>query len=221
MNARDNSMTMARIAIVAIISYQVLLILLIFLRPDLDPTWHSISEWAIGKYGWLMTAGFLISGLSYALLCIVIRKEVRGKIGQAGVLLFLVCVLGTCGVGFFTTDPIQMIGHPTTRGMLHIICGTTALALFPFAALMLTLNIAKRNQTWVSVKRTLSFTAFIPLAGFLGFVIYTLVYVAPKGPGAYGPGVNIGLPPRVAFLSYMVWVVMMGTSYIRIKNQNA
>jgi len=41
----------ARLAIVAIVSYQILLIALIFLRPDLAPSWHTISEWAMGPYG--------------------------------------------------------------------------------------------------------------------------------------------------------------------------
>jgi hypothetical protein len=45
----------ARLAIVAIASYQILLIALIFLRPDLAPSWHTISEWAIGPYGWIMS----------------------------------------------------------------------------------------------------------------------------------------------------------------------
>lgn len=42
----------ARLASAAAISYQALLVLLIFLRPDLNPSWHTISEWAIGRYGW-------------------------------------------------------------------------------------------------------------------------------------------------------------------------
>jgi hypothetical protein len=61
----------ARLAIVAIVSYQILLIALIFLRPDLAPSWHTISEWAIGPYGWIMSAAFLISALSYAALFVM------------------------------------------------------------------------------------------------------------------------------------------------------
>jgi hypothetical protein len=48
----------ARLAIVAIASYQILLIALIFLRPDLAPSWHTISEWAIGPYGWIIQVRF-------------------------------------------------------------------------------------------------------------------------------------------------------------------
>ena len=56
----------ARLAIVAIVSYQVLLIALIFLRPDLAPSWHTISEWAIGPYGWIMSAAFIVPALTSA-----------------------------------------------------------------------------------------------------------------------------------------------------------
>lgn len=28
-------------------------------RTDLDPTWHVLSEYSIGPYGWLMRASFL------------------------------------------------------------------------------------------------------------------------------------------------------------------
>jgi hypothetical protein len=60
------SIRAARLAIVAIASYQVLLIVLIFLGPDLAPSWHTISEWAIGPYGWIMSGAFLISAMRSA-----------------------------------------------------------------------------------------------------------------------------------------------------------
>ena len=56
----------ARLAMGAIVTYQILLVVLIFLRPDLDPSWHTISEWAIGPHGWIMSGAFLISAVSYA-----------------------------------------------------------------------------------------------------------------------------------------------------------
>ena len=43
-----------------------------------------------------------------------------------------------------------------------------------------------------------------------------MLFVAPLGPGARGPGVNIGWPPRVAFLSYMLWVVVLAWQALRL-----
>jgi hypothetical protein len=38
----------------------------------------------------------------------------------------------------------------------------------------------------------------LPLLGFLGFALYTACFVAPLGPNASGPGVNIVGPPKHA-----------------------
>src|SRR5690242_1650234 len=96
----------ARLAIVAIVSYQIPLIILIFLRPDLAPSRRTISEWAIGRYGWMMSSAFLISALSYAALLVMLKSQVRGKSGRVGLGMLLICTIGATGVGIFTTDPM-------------------------------------------------------------------------------------------------------------------
>jgi hypothetical protein len=78
------SIRAARLAIVAIASYQGLLIVLIFLRPDLAPSWHTISEWAIGPYGWIMSVAFLISAMSYAALFVMLKPQLHGSLGRIG-----------------------------------------------------------------------------------------------------------------------------------------
>ncbi|MDQ2719414.1 MAG: DUF998 domain-containing protein [Bacteroidota bacterium] len=211
----------AKLSMIAIITYQVLLIVLIFLRPDLDPTWHTISEWAIGKYGWVMTLAFFISAISYASLLVAIKSETKGILGRIGIILFFICVVGTFGVGTFTTDSIEMIATPTSRGLFHIIFGSVALMLFPFAALIISLNIARKNKEWYSSKQILLWSAGIPLFGFLCFMLYTAIYVMPMGQSAYGPGVNIGLPPRFAFLTYAIWIVILATQIIKVKQKSS
>ena len=68
----------AWLAMSAIVAYQLLLMALIFLRPDLAPSWHTISEWAIGRYGWIMSGAFLISALSYGALFGMLRAQLGG-----------------------------------------------------------------------------------------------------------------------------------------------
>ncbi len=210
----------AQLSIAAIITYQLLLIALIFLRPDLDLTWHTISEWAIGKFGWLMTTGFLLSAISYTALFVAIKRETKGIMGRIGIILFFICVVGTFGVSIFRTDPIEKLSTPTTTGLLHTILGSAALLLLPFAALIININFALKNETWASSKRILLWTAALPLFGFLCFAIYTAIYVMPMGQNAYGPDVNIGLPPRFAFLTYAIWVIILATQTIKVKKKN-
>jgi hypothetical membrane protein len=156
----------ARLGIAAIVSYQVLLIALIFLRPDLAPSWHTISEWAIGPYGWIMSAAFLISALSYAALFVMLRSQLHGTLGRMGLGIFLIGAIGATGVRIFTTDPMPLHFPLSTRGTLHVIFGTSQLVLPPFSVLLINLRLARYNEAWVAARRVLLWTAGLPLFGF-------------------------------------------------------
>lgn len=210
----DISVGAAWLAMSAIVAYQVLLIALIFLRADLAVSWHTISEWAIGPYGWMMSEAFLVSALSYGALFTMLRSQVRGMLGRTGLGILLICAISATGVGVFTTDPMPMHLPLSSRGTLHVIFGTAQLVLLPFAALLINISLS-RNETWRAAKQILLWTAGLPLFGFLGFVVYSAVFVFPLGRDAYGPGVNIGWPPRFAFLTYMLWVVALSWQAIR------
>jgi hypothetical protein len=205
----------ARLAIVAIVSYQILPIALIFLRPDLAPSWHTISEWAIGPHGWIMSVAFLLSALSYTALFVMLKSQLHGILSRLGLGILLICVIGATGAGIFTTDPMPLQFPLSTRGTLHVIFGTSQLVLLPFAALLINLSLARTNEAWRPARRLLQWTAGLPLFGFLSFAVYSAIFVFPLGPSAYGPGVNIGWPPRFAFLTYMLWVVILGWQAIR------
>jgi hypothetical protein len=51
---------------------------------------------------------------------------------------------------------------------------------------------------------------WLTVVWLLSFAVYSAIFVFPLGPDAYGPGVNIGWPPRFTFLTYMLWVVILG-----------
>ena len=161
-----------------------------------------------------MSLAFLISAVSYASLFVMLRSQVHGISGRIGLGTLVICVAGAAGVGVFTTDPMPMHFPLSTRGMLHVIFGTSQLVLLPFAALFINLNLSGRAY-WRPARCLLLWTAGLPLFGFLGFAVYSAVFVFPLGPDAYGPGVNIGWPPRFAFLTYMLWVLILGWQAIR------
>src|SRR5579864_5158113 len=220
-NSTTISTASARLAIAGIAVYQILLVVLIFVRPDLDPSWHTISEWAIGPYGWIMSGAFLISAASYAGLFLMLKSQLRGALGRIGLSILLVCVIGATGVGLFTTDPMPLRFPLSTRGTLHVIFGTGQLVLLLFAALLINLSLAYKNPTWIKARGVLLLTSALPLLGFLSFVLYSMIFLVPMGPGAYGPGVNIGWPPRFAFFTYMVWVVVLGWQAIQCSKQRS
>src|SRR5918998_649337 len=122
-----------RLAGAAIITYQILLAAIILIRPEIDPTHKPISEYAIGRLGWVAVLAFLVAATAYALLFAAVCPLVRGRLGPS---LLGICVLGTFGVGIFVADPVVTPWSAmTTVGRLHVVCGLSALVLLPFAAL--------------------------------------------------------------------------------------
>ena len=148
------------------------------------------------------------------------KPQLRGTLGKIGLVILLICVIGTFGVGIFTTDPLTE-NTITITGILHTIAGTTGLMLLPLGAVFINLSLALKNEAWTPARRVLLWTAGLPLLGWAGFVIYTAIFVVPLGDHAFGPGVNIGLPPRFAMLSYMAWTVILAGLAIRVRRQNS
>ncbi len=214
---KNVSIIAARLSIVAAISYQLLLVALIFIRPDLDPSWHTISEWAIGPHGWIMSMAFLISALSYGSLWLAIKSQLDGLSGKVGGFLLFTCSVGTVGVGLFTTDPYPPEKTLSFHGVLHIISGSIAMLLLPVAALLINSNLARRNHAFAAFRRPLLWTAGLPLLALIGFIVHLTIFVLPLGD-YYGPGLQIGWPPRILFLSYAVWLVVLAS--MRIKHGN-
>ena len=200
-------------------TYQLLLILLIFLRPDIHPYSNTISEWAIGGFGWLMQVAFFCSALSYLFLFLTVRTEVRGLWGKFGLGLLFICFLGTMGVGAFVTDPYPPDFTITTT-LVHTISGGLGMILLPPAALLINLNLSKANQDWAPVRSIVKWTAFLPLIAFIGFMIHFSLFVAPLGENAVGEHVPIGYPPRVMFLTYHVWLAILALQFKKLKTNN-
>jgi hypothetical protein len=206
----------ARISIVMAATYQVLLIILIFLRPDIHPYSNTISEWAIGKFGWLMQVAFFCSALSYLFLFLALRKETHGILGKIGLALLFICFVGTAGAGAFVTDPYPP-DFTITRTLIHSILGISAMIFLPFAALVINFNLIRNNAEWIKEKNQLKLIAFLPLIAFIGFIIHLNIFVIPLGENAVGENVPIGYPPRIMFLVYHIWLIMLALKFIKLK----
>ena len=163
-----------------------------------------------------MQSAFYISALSYLLLFLTLKSEVKGLVGKIGLILLLISFIGTVGVGIFVTDPYPP-DFTITKTLLHTISGTLAMFLFPIGLLLLALNISKRNESWTNYKSTLKFIGFMPLLAFIGFNIHLNLFVIPLGEGAVGENVPIGYPPRIMFLVYHISLIAI--AYLFIKQQ--
>jgi hypothetical protein len=216
---KDPNKRFAKLAIAFALAYQLLAILAVILKPDLGVYWHTISEWSIGKYGWVMQTAFISSGISYLLLYLSVRSEISGGWGKTGLVFLFLCFVGTVIVGLFVTDPYPPDFTITTT-LVHTLGGTFGMFLLPVAAIIINLNLANRNSRFSDVKNVLRWTAFLPLVAFVVFMIHLNLYVIPLGENANGEDVPIGYPPRFMFLTYHIWLIILATIIVKSKGMN-
>jgi hypothetical protein len=106
------------ISFVSIIIFATLIIVLHFVRPDLDPLQRPTSEYSVGKYGYLMTVAFFcMSTASFALVIALNKTNAgRARFGFGLVLLTMWAVAVLIGM-IFPIDPEG--AQPTTAGKIH------------------------------------------------------------------------------------------------------
>ena len=191
------SSTAACLSFAGAATFVLLLAMLHLIKPELDPSWHFISEYAIGRYGWIMVLAFLSLALSYVSLFLALRSQLQTITGRTGLALLLVSALGLIIGAVFTTDPITATGDAvTTEGTLHNLGGTVGLAMHAAngAAFGLVFE-ALRRRTRVEPRRLA-----LGLALAEHMALYPLSWFVDRHHPARGePGVPALLHNRRAF----------------------
>jgi len=203
-----------RLAFAASAVFVVLLAALHVLKPEVDSSWRFISEYEIGDYGWMMRLAFVVLGLSCAALGIAILSQVRTVGGYLGLALLAVSAVGMALAGIFVSDPITAARDArTVSGRLHEI--GAMLDGVPFAALLINGSLA-RDRAWSFARRTLFWTAWLPLAGALAFAAFMAVLLPAHG-GTPGPDVLVGWPNRMMILAHCDWLMPVAWCAIRLR----
>jgi hypothetical protein len=212
------SRTAALLSFAGAATFVVLLAALHFIKPELDPSWHFISEYAIGRYGWVMVLAFLSLALSYVSLFVAIRAHLQTIAGRIGLALLLVSALGLTIAAIFTTDPITVSEDAvTTEGTLHNVGGTLGIAM-PIAAALIGWKLA-RNPAWSSAKRPIIWATGLALVAFVVSFVSLGVMVSQSG-GKFGPDVLVGWPNRFEIVVYSVWLMVVAWQAIQVRRRN-
>jgi hypothetical protein len=206
------SLTAARLSFGGAVTFVVLLTALHFIKPELDPSWRVISEYEIGRYGWVMALAFLSLAFSCVSLFVAIRPQVQTTGGKVGLAFLLVAAAGTTIAAIFTSDPITASSDElTTHGNLHAL-GAALGTGFPIAAALISRSLA-RNRAWSQARRSLLWSAVVAWIGFLVFAL-SMVVMFPDD-GEFGPDVLIGWPNRLMIVAYSGWLIVVARQAIQ------
>jgi hypothetical membrane protein len=195
----SSRMTMSRVtgvlallAIVGIVDFLLNAAVLHFLRPDVNAVLEPISNYAVGPYGFLLTAADIGGSLAALALTFGLYLSIAPP-GRSYVGLFL---LGLYGVSVLLAGifPIDVGGEATMAGTIHNIVGNIAFFGFPIAVILLSLGMGK-DERWRSFRRrALALSRLVVLT-----VILTIV--------GSNFGIGFGVTQRIANVAALVWML--------------
>ena len=176
--------------------FVLLVVLLHFLRPETNPLTLGVSYYAVGTYGFLMTAAFLILSLGGATLTFgLLLGSTQGHRSPVGLLLLGIWSLSVALAAIF---PIDAPGAPpTTHGMIHELVGTSFL-LFVIAVFLLSRQFA-RDSRWHAFSRPATVIAFLVLAAGVALFLMNGIFQSDLG----------GLVQRMYLFISLLWLFLI------------
>lgn len=207
------SARIAKYTIVACVAYFAVLALLHIIKPEVTPSWQTLSIYARGDWEWIGQLAYCLLGLTHIGMFFVLRNQVKSRYGKVGLGFLLIAGIGGIFGGVGVSDPLNTLpDQATVSGQVHAIGAALEIWGAPIAALLITLNILRKNAERHQKRALLTPLAILPLIGLMLFM----------GSGAaagtsVGPGDVIGYMNRVAILTYMIWQISL--SLIRIKQK--
>jgi hypothetical protein len=210
----------ARLAIVLSATFLTILFLLHFLEPEFDPSWRMISEYELGRYGWMMTLAFFCWGGCVLALLVALWPTLRTMGGRIGQWWLLVIGIALFGAGVFITNPITD-PTPSTANSLHTLCGAIVILTFPIAASIVARSLT-RNQEWSSARRRLVWATFLVWFGLLAFFASIIISkIINPSAGRVGPDVLLGWPNRFMVVAYHLWLIVVALHTAQLSRQSA
>lgn len=201
----EASLIFGRIAFGAAAAGLLLLIGLHVAKPDLAPSWHMVSEYAIGPSGWMMTACFAALAISCATLLAALVSQTSSWLGWIGLAFLLATAVGYTLAAVFPTDPITVGPQDaSSAAKLHAMAFAIGVPGFIIASQMISFALAG-NQLWDGVRTPMFGFAHLNWVG-LGIMVAIIATMLPK-TGGFGPEVLIGWPNRLMFLTYFGWLL--------------
>lgn len=198
----------ASFAMFAAFAFVIALMALHIVRSDLPPSQHMISEYAVGRHGWIMAVAFFALATSFISLAVAFIPSATGILGRLALVTLVVAGVGAAFGGLFPMDPA---GTPpdqfSTSGKLH---GVGFMLGVPGTLLAVTLLSIYlwRQPEWQPVRPMLALTA---AAVWLLMIVFGASMSKIMSTGANDPSLRIGVQNRALVLSWATWVFLVAS----------
>ena len=177
------------------------------LKPEVHPSRNMISQYALGRHGWVMALCFAAFAAASACLFAVLAAQVPSLLGQIGLALLMAAAIGLAMAARFPMDPVSTPAPQRSfAGKMH---GVAFLIGVPCQILaVLLLSVALGSQPSHASLPLLMLTAVVWLS--LAMMIAIMLIVGPgKAPNPNGRERFVGWPNRLFMIAYGVWLMVV------------
>lgn len=182
------------------VGFMLILLLLHFLEPTINPNWQPISEYALGNFGWLMNIAFILLGISFFLLGISIFQ----KYAKIGASLLIIASIGNFIAGLFNSDPITTTAeNMSASGQIHSIAASF-LGFMILSTIFITILFYKQNKLKLYKKSMLIISILLWLSELI--LIVSLGYYLSDTNAVISENTPIGWYGRIVIILSAIWV---------------
>ncbi len=218
----------ARVGVGFALAFVVVLAALHVLEPEYNADGHLISEYELGRYGWLMSLAFFsLAGASLS-LWVAIRDGLQTTTGRIGTWWLPLVALAYLGAGLFYPDESTGLGlpadpaevnrgavAPTLNATLHGLSGVIVIASTPVVFTLLYRGLA-RNPHGAAQMRGLRWLTWLTWVGLVSFPISLAIYSAVQRPGSVDVRVMVSVANRFIILTYAAWLAAAACQSARV-----
>lgn len=196
----------ARVSLAAAITFLVLVASLHVVKPEFAPSWRFLSEYAIGRHGWIMVLAFQVWAVSCAAAVVAVRPCVRTIGGRIGLAALLAVAFALAAAGVFVMDPVTARQEDlTAHGNIHALASMVGIPGLPIAAVLISRSLA-RTRAWTAARRSLLGAAHATWIS-LAVMAAALPFLLSRNGGAFGPEVPAGWLNRLVVAAYCAWLI--------------
>jgi Protein of unknown function (DUF998) len=202
--------TTARIAaylsLVSVATFLVLLIVLYFLEPEFNPP-HLISEYELGRFGFLMSLAFFCLGAGSLFLARALWIDLRTKGDRFGGWWLILVGIAYIGAGIFAPDPTSIV-----ESRLHGLFGLIVIFSSPIVFTLLSRSLI-HNERWSEAEHLLKWATILAWLGLLLFYGSIILFYGL----AHGSNTAVaGWTNRLMIAAYSAWVMTTTWQVIKL-----